>query len=191
MIAQSIVGTSQGRQPHDFYPTPREATESLLSVETFVGNVWEPACGDGAISKVLAERGIDVVSTDLIDRGYGKSPVDFLLCDESRLADNVITNPPYTLAEEFVRKALSVSSRKVALLLKLAFLEGVSRKPLFETTPLASVHVFSRRLTMTRNGELRTGGGMIAFAWFVWDHSHHGRPLINWIDTKSKLLEAK
>ena len=59
------------RVPHDFYPTPPEAVRALLSVETFEGSIWEPACGDGAISKVLLEAGHEVVSTDLIDRGYG------------------------------------------------------------------------------------------------------------------------
>lgn len=59
------------RVPHDFYPTPPEAVRALLSVETFTGSIWEPACGDGAISKVLIEAGFEVVSTDLIDRGFG------------------------------------------------------------------------------------------------------------------------
>jgi len=59
------------RVSHDFYPTPPEAVRALLSVETFTGSVWEPACGDGAISKVLIEAGFEVVSTDLIDRGFG------------------------------------------------------------------------------------------------------------------------
>lgn len=59
------------RVPHDFYPTPPEAVRALLSVETFEGSIWEPACGDGAISKVLLDAGHEVVSSDLIDRGYG------------------------------------------------------------------------------------------------------------------------
>lgn len=59
------------RVPHDFYPTPPEAVRALLSVEAFEGSIWEPACGDGAISKVLLAAGFDVVSTDLIDRGFG------------------------------------------------------------------------------------------------------------------------
>ena len=178
--AQSIVGTSKGRNWHDFYPTPRAATEALLGVEKFDGEIWECACGDGAISKVLAEHGYTVKSSDLINRGYGETPVDFLLMPRENVTDNIVTNPPYGLAEEFVRTALGASRRKVAMLCKLAFLEGERRKRMFETTPLARVHVFSKRITMTRNGDEMPNGGMIAFAWFVWEHGYEGRPTIGW-----------
>lgn len=179
--AQSIVGTSPGRNKHDFYPTPRSATEALLGVEKFDGEIWECACGDGAISRVLEERGHVVKSSDLIDRGYGESPVDFLLMPRNLSTDNVVTNPPYCLAEDFVMAALAVSRRKVAMLCKLAFLEGEKRRRMFETTPLARIHVFSKRITMTRNGEKMPNGGMIAFAWFVWEHGHQGRPSVGWL----------
>lgn len=180
-MAQSIVGTSEGRNWHDFYPTPRAATEALLGVEKFEGGIWECACGDGAISKVLTEHGYTVKSSDLINRGYGETPVDFLLMPRENVTDNIVTNPPYGLAEEFVRTALGASRLKVAMLCKLAFLEGEKRKRMFETTPLARVHVFSKRITMTRNGEELRSGGMIAFAWFVWEHGHQGRPTVGWV----------
>lgn len=67
------------RQADDFYATPRSAIEQLLDVEPFYGSIWEPACGDGAISRVLQERAYKVTSTDLVDRGYGAAGVDFLL----------------------------------------------------------------------------------------------------------------
>ena len=92
--AQSIVGSSPGRNWQDFYPTPPEATEALLSVEQFTGGVWEPACGDGAISRVLEARGFTVTSSDLVDRGYGEPRRDFLLFPAYRCIDNIITNPP-------------------------------------------------------------------------------------------------
>lgn len=82
------------RAAFEFYPTPPEATRALLSVETFEGSIWEPACGDGAISKVLTEAGYQVVSTDLIDRGYGAGGHNFLKSTEP-LAKHIITNPPY------------------------------------------------------------------------------------------------
>jgi hypothetical protein len=65
-----------------------------LSVEAFEGDIWEPACGDGAISKVLETAGYRVVSTDLIDRGYGAGGHNFLKSTKP-LAKNIITNPPY------------------------------------------------------------------------------------------------
>ena len=82
------------RAAYEFYPTPPEATRALLSVESFEGDIWEPACGDGAISKVLEAAGYQVVSTDLIDRGYGVGGHNFLKSDNP-LAKNIITNPPY------------------------------------------------------------------------------------------------
>lgn len=82
------------RAAYEFYPTPPEATRALLSVEQFDGSIWEPACGDGAISKVLIEAGYKVVSTDLIERGYAKGGYDFLK-SSTPLAKNIVTNPPY------------------------------------------------------------------------------------------------
>ena len=181
--AQSIVGTSPGRNEHDFYPTPPIATEALLSVERFSGSIRECACGDGAISKVLEAHGYEVKSSDLVDRGYGESPVDFMGVPVSASVANVVTNPPYSLAEEFVGQALRVTSEKVAMLLKLTFLESERRRRLFESTPLARVHVFSKRLTLMRNGAMVGSGGMIAFAWFVWEHGYNGRPYIGWLCT--------
>lgn len=183
--AQSIVGVSPGRNEYDFYPTPSCATEALLGVEFFEGEIWECACGNGAISRILEYQGYKVKSSDLINRGYGQSPVDFLSPSLIRVTDNIVTNPPYALAEQFVRKALQVAQHKVAMLLKLSFLEGARRSAMFLSTPLARVHVFSRRLTMTRNGLPMSSGGMIAFAWFVWDHDYSGRPKLNWLLTPS------
>ena len=177
--AQSLVGTSAGRPENDYYPTPPEATLALLEREKFTGNIWEPACGDGAISKLLEAAGYDVKSTDLIDRGYGTGGVDFLFADEE--ADNIITNPPFTLGEEFIWKALATTKGKVVMLTKLQFLEGAKRKKMFESTPLKTVYVFSKRLTMTRNGEKMKNSGMIAFAWLVWEHGYEGKPTVEWI----------
>lgn len=178
--AQSIVGTSKGRPENDFYPTPPEATLALLAREKFTGTIWEPACGDGAISRVLLEAGYNVYSSDLIDRGYGTAPHDFL---HSKInADNIVTNPPFVLAQEFVEKALASTNGKVAMLCKLAFLEGQKRKAFFENTPLARVHVFSKRVNFYREGERgKLGTSMIAFAWYVWEHGHEGPPTLGWL----------
>ena len=121
-----------------------------------------------------------MVSTDLIDRGYGTAPHDFLTSELT--ADNLVTNPPFTLAEEFVKLGLQRVTHKLAILGKLQFLEGIKRKIMFESTPLARVHVFSKRIKMARNGQNNTyGSSMICFAWFVWEHGFHGPPTIHWI----------
>jgi hypothetical protein len=179
--AHSLVGFSEGRPADDFYVTPREAVEALLQVESFDGIIWEPACGDGAISKVLEETGHSVISSDLIDRGYGATGVDFLTTME--FVDHIITNPPFRYAEEFVDQALSSTSGKVAMLFKLDFLGGKKRKAMFARTPLKKVYVFSWRIKMARNGdsEKYKNGSMLTFAWFVWDHAHKGEPTIGWL----------
>lgn len=169
-FVHGVAPDVENREQDDFYPTPVEATKSLLALEQFGAQIWEPACGDGAISRVLEEAGYFVHSADLVDRGYGDARVDFLL--EHRLrAPQIITNPPFKLAEQFVDKCVTLGVEKWAFLLRLAWLEGVGRKHLFTHTPLARVLVSSRRLTMVRAGDedLRGNGGMVAFAWFVWD----------------------
>lgn len=178
--AHSIVGfRPEGRPENDFYPTPEIGTLGLLKVESFNGSIWEPACGDGAISKVLEAHDYKVVSTDLEPRNYGIQ-ADFFSFKEP-LAPNVITNPPYKLALEFAEHALALGCETVSLLCKLAFLEGRKRGAWFPTTPLKNVHVFSERLTMTRNGEEQRSTGMIAFAWYVWEKGYSGKPTIDWI----------
>ena len=179
---RGIIPDSINREKDDFYPTPPKATQALLNVEKFVGAVWEPACGDGAISEVLIRNGYQVHSSDLIDRGYGDVNRDFLL-DFETTADNIITNPPFKLAQEFVEHALGRSSRKVAMLCRLAWLEGKERRKMFTATPLARVWVFSSRVQMIRGGwdGGKGGGSMTAFAWYVWDHEHKGPPSLGWL----------
>lgn len=183
------VGThSHADRGDDFYATPREATEALLAVERKwlpSGTIWEPACGDGAIAKVLMDAGHTVYSTDLIERGWSEGEINFLTTGINPRASGIITNPPFKLAREFVDRALT-RAPYVAMLLRLAFLEGAARKPWFESAPLARVHVASRRLPMMhRHGW--TGpkaGSAVCHAWFVWDKRHEGRPVVQWFDWK-------
>ena len=135
----------------DFFPTPRWATFALIDNERFEGDIWECACGDGAMSRVLAETGSAVISTDLYDRGYGESGHDFL--NANRGAENIVTNPPFNSAEGFVTSATQRARRKVALLLRLAFLEGANRAcTIFAQTPPSRVWVFSERITFYPSG---------------------------------------
>jgi hypothetical protein len=62
----------------DFFPTPRWATFALIENEKFDGEIWESACGDGAMSRVLKETGQSVRSSDLYERGFGEAGIDFL-----------------------------------------------------------------------------------------------------------------
>ncbi len=177
-----VAVDTENREKDDFYPTPPHATEALLDRETFEGMIWEPACGDGAISQVLKGRGYHVESTDLVDRGYGVPRVDFLM-EFRGLCPNIITNPPYKYCTEFAWKALDLATAKVAFLCRLQFLESLSRRALFEAFPPARVWVFSERVKIYRGRQATEddGGGMIPQAWFVWDKAHKGATELGWI----------
>ncbi len=186
VYASAQTDDPKNREEHDFYPTHPGATRALLKVEKFDGAIWEPSCGEGDMSRVLEAGGYDVISTDLIDRGYGEGNRDFLM-EWQPLAPNIVTNPPFRWAIEFTDRALQLTTGKVALFLRLAFLEGVERGKWFPNTPLARVWIMSRRVPMQR-GKLQEEGdghGVIAFAWFVWEHSHSGPPTLGFLDWKA------
>lgn len=169
----------------DFFPTPAWATHALIENEPFDGEIWECACGNGAMAEVLGKRGNPVVSSDLFDRGYGDAGEDFLI--SGRRSDNIVTNPPYNSAEGFVQAGLQKSQRKLALLLRLAFLEGGNRqRTIFNKSPPARVWVFSERITFYPLNAERKGSGTTAYAWFVWDKEATAGTELRWLPTGYK-----
>ena len=159
----------------DFHETPEIAVASLLQVEEFTGPIWEPACGLGAISRVLEQRGHTVVSSDLVDRGYGTPGIDFLMKWQVR-APNIITNPPFKNSLAFAEHATLLATGKVALLCRLSWLAGQKRSRFFKSSPFARVWVFSKRLPLMHRDDW-TGPrstSTIDFAWYVWDREHSG-----------------
>lgn len=182
--------TSEERHKADFYPTPAYATQGLIDVEDANGTplpeyLWEPAAGDGAMLDVLRASGRRVYGTDLYD--YGRpdilSGVDFL--KQKRLFRDaaIVTNPPFKVAPAFAFKGLELGAERVCLLLRLAFLEGTRRAPLWPH--LSRVWVFQKRLTIWKGDHERRGedkGGMIAFAWFVFEpEPKRDAPSLGWI----------
>jgi len=193
--ASRLVGAnqSQNREKDDFYATTPNAAQSLFDVERFDGGIWEPACGDGAICKVAEANGYDVIASDLVDRGYGDARRDFLM-EYSPRAPNIVTNPPFKLATQFVLHSLKLAAafpgnpegRKIAMLLKVPYLEGVERASVFDNAGFARLHVFRRRVSFLRGGTealtMNGKGGMIAYGWFVWEIGYAGAPTIHWLD---------
>lgn len=174
------------RPPHDFYPTPPEGTRALLSAERFQGDIWEPACGDGAISKVLIAHGHHVVSTDLVHRGFGQGGVNFLEQRISR-ARNIVTNPPYGsgLADAFVTHALRLTEPtggNVAMLLNLASLAHPRRHHVWVGRPPAAVYVLDE-LTCWPAGIPLGFAPEHRYCWAVWKPGHAGRPTLWWLST--------
>ena len=187
LSANKILGSSdknalQKRDVHDFYSTPTIATTLLLKNETFDKNIWEPACGLGHISKILEAHHHIVKSTDLINRDYGQDGVDFLQSIELWDGD-IITNPPNKFAEEFVQKAINVvtEDHKVAMFLKVQFLEGKKRKELFQKYPPKIIYVSSQRLNCPLNGIGSELGGACCYAWFIWQKNYQGDTVLKWI----------
>jgi hypothetical protein len=164
----------------DFFPTPAWATHALIDNEKFDGDIWEPACGDGSMSRVLESTGLPVRSTDLFDRGYGEAGVDFLTSGIEVV--NIITNPPYNAAEAFVEACSWKAYSKFALLLRLAFLEGANRaNTIFKHNPPSRVWVFSERITFYPSGVEPKGSGTTAYAWFVWDRAAPVGTELKWL----------
>lgn len=147
----------------------------------------------GHLSEALEEYGYKVKSSDLIDRGYKNTEIiDLLKVTKDDVKNDfsrdIITNPPYKYAKEFVEHALEISmdSTKVAMFLKLTFLEGKARKKLFEKYPPKTVYVSSSRLQCAKNGDFekysKGVGTAVAYAWFVWEKGFKGDPIIKWIN---------
>ncbi len=181
ITSRNLAGSSEGRPEGDFYPTPADAVQALLDNEKFTGSIWENSCGDGAICRVLEANGYsDILATDLIDRGYGETPHDFITSPHR--ADNIVMNPPFSMAQQFVELSLARTAGKVAMLGKLVFLEGQKRKSFFANTPLKTVYVFSKRVNFYRNGEKGNyGSSTMAFSWFLFEHGYTGDPCIKWL----------
>lgn len=174
----------------DFFPTPEWATYALIHNERFVGDIWEPACGNGAMARVLKQTGSGVEASDLFDRGYGEIGVDFLKA--SRFVDNIVTNPPYNSAEAFVKAGLAQAGKKVALLLRLAFVEGANRqRTIFKDHPPSRIWVFSERITFYPAGAVQKGSGTTAYAWFVWDKQAPARTEMKWLPLGYKATYSK
>lgn len=158
------------QDPDHFYQEGTDAINMLLDVEPFSGTIYDPACGEGNIPKACKARGLKTMATDLIDRGYGKGGVDFLKITKP-FDGTILSNPPFDLLEPFIHHALKLGARKVAVIGRLAFLEGQKRKvTLFDVTPFSRVWVFSRRISMPPGGKgIVAKGGSIAFAWFIFE----------------------
>lgn len=185
--AFAIIGasnhTAEDRASDDYYATPPSAVEMLLELESFSHKVREPSCGGGHIAKVFESHGHEVDASDLVYRGYGRGGVDFLKSDEKDCDYDLVQNPPYSLAQEFVEKGMEAigEGHKMAAFLKLTFLEGKSRYPMFQKYPPKAVYVSVSRLSCGKNGT-EWNPSSICYAWFVWEKGYKGEPAIRWFN---------
>ena len=182
----------------DNYSTPPEAIHALLDQETFGGDILEPAYGEGNIYRALCERTTEhdvVFTSDIrpIESGdIDWHELDFIENTEIYHEDafhSIVTNPPFSMAQAFAEKALVVSSQKVALLLRIQFLESEKRYQFLKSSPLKAVHIFPWRVSMYPEGfdpEAKRATGTQCFAWFVWEHGWDREPCIRWIPPREK-----
>lgn len=172
--------TNKLRSKADFYQTPYALTRRLLEVEKFEGRILEPSCGAGAITAILKEAGYkDITAYDLMLDGK-----DFLA--ETRKFDAIITNPPFSLAKEFILKACEVAPR-FAFLLPLSYLQGQARyNEIWSAREiLEKIYIFTRYPSLS--AEIRPDGkyetAMMAYAWYIFDTRHKGVASIHWLDS--------
>jgi hypothetical protein len=176
------------REEHDYYATDPRAVEMLLDMHPFSKDIWEPACGEGHLSKAIEKMGYAVKSTDLVDRGFGEHGINFLSNKISIWGGDIITNPPYRYAKEFIVKALSIipDGRQVAMFLKIQFVEGKGRKDLFVHFPPKVIYVSSSRINCAKNGDFavlrESGGSAVAYAWYVWEKGYQGETKLKWFN---------
>jgi len=167
------------RETHDYYATEPKALELLLELETFSNNIWECACGGGHLSEVFWNAGYNVKSTDLIDRNYASELIDFIGIDNVEMWDgDIVTNPPYKYAEQFVEKALSLipKGKKVAMFMGIQFLEGKKRREFLKRFPIKTVYVSSSRLNCAKNGDFvkYNNNSARCYAWYIWEKGYNG-----------------
>lgn len=173
------------REENDFYATEPKALELLLERETFNKDIWECACGDGHLAKVLESHGYNVRATDLVQRNYGRGGYDFLETSTVWQGD-ILTNPPYKYAQEFVEKSMEIieDGNRVAMFLKIQFLEGKARRKMFEKYPPKLIYVSSSRLHCALNGDFEkySKSNAVCYAWYIWEKGFAGEPTIRWFN---------
>lgn len=196
----TIMGSSsENRSDLDFYETPLDVTKAFLDASGWqpkTNVIWEPAAGNGAIAFVVKDYfpGAMVVTSDIKTRALGLTmESDFLQhqwAEGKEFLQNkdIITNPPFSHAQQFVEKALELVNGDIVMLLRLAFLETTARRELFNKKHLREVWVSSKRIHFTSpylaQREHETGkksnSGM-AMAWFIFNRNYTGDPVIKWI----------
>lgn len=180
--------TDKEREKNDYYATDPMAIDKLLQVEKPFFHIWECAAGGGHLAQRLKDYGYAVTTSDIVQRDYPLDFVEDFFTHKEKFAGDILTNPAYKYAKEFVLHALDLvnDGNKVYMFLKLTFLEGKTRyKELFSKYPPKVIYVFSERVLCAKNADfegMKAGGGSaVAYAWFVWQKGYKGKTVIEWI----------
>ncbi len=173
------------REANDWYVEPEWCSLRLFEEEQFSGPVVDPACGRGSIVISALKSGLVAAGSDLVDRGWDSTatPQDFLLSECAYT--NIVTNPPFGIAEKFLEHALRLTERKVAMLLPASWVQGDKRSRMLASTPLRRVWFIAPRPSMPPGHILaagnKPGNGTTDYAWFVWLRGYDGHPDVRWL----------
>ncbi len=184
------------REENDFYATEPVAADLLVKAESLTSCIWECACGAGHLAERFKELGHAVIASDIIERGYPSfirhdflaDPPRFALMDETIDTDarfcpiDIVTNPPFNLAEKFIRRGMEILSpgRRLCFFLKLTFMESEKRDELFNIYPSSRIHVCRRRIKCAKNGDFSlVSASPTCYAWFIWEKGYTGKTIIN------------
>ena len=187
----------QRSEPHsslDDFPTPPWATRALCEIifpfhSSQVQSVREPAANRGHMVKPLREYFKRVEASDIHDYGAGFPVQDYLFGPPPDHTDWTITNPPFKLAEQFIARALECSDN-VAVIVRIAFLEGVGRhRGLFSKIPPTDVLQFTERVVMHKGKLSAKGSTATAYCWLVWHSNRTNQTTFDWIAPCRKRLE--
>ena len=165
----------------------------LTNYPFHAATILEPCVGGGHIVNAVNDFFVnkrDITCLDLVDRGYPNTIVqDFLTWKTDKKFEGIITNPPFSLAQEFIEKGMELltDNGQMAMFLKIQFLEGAKRKELFEKYPPKYIYVFRNRMATWNNGlekDPKTGkrwATTMCHAWFIWEKGSKSEPIIRWL----------
>ena len=171
------------RETHDHYVEEPWCSKRLFDVEPFVGTIVDPACGWGTIVTEALSAGYCAAGSDLVHRGWDstRTPSDFLA--STIVFDNIVTNPPFDISEEFITHAVAHARRKVAAIYPVRRLPVAGRW--LSRLPLARIWLLTPRPSMPTGDYIKAGGkvggGKQDFCWLVFDHDHEGPTVVLWL----------
>lgn len=178
--------TEEERSKNDFYATPPLAVRKSLQLEQFDENIWEPACGMNHITNVLRQHGYKVRTSDIVNM-TGEPDIELLdiFTYNGTFDGDIISNPPYSLWKEFTEKCLEIvpEGHKVAMFLKLQFLESKKRYDLFKKYPPKVIYVSINRLGCSKTGQFNEDdncSSAICYCWYIWEKGYTGDTIIKW-----------
>lgn len=184
-------GALEEREENDFYATDPQALNLFLAKfrqdgEMLSNNIWEPAAGSGCLSNLLTEKGYNVYATDIIQRDGVRFNGKFdFLSQKVEWKGDILTNPPYKYAKEFILQALDDVDygHKVIMFLKVQFLEGQVRyRDLFSKYPPKYVYVHTSRQNCAKNADFeKYTSATLCYCWFVWQKGFKGETILRWI----------